>query len=165
MRGSSAAANVVHRAASGNAHAADAARVEFLARLDPVDGAHHVINAPADHGLAKQQGGARGGLASGGLRAFLARHRIAAAAERQRLDGHRGHAVFDRLNGEIVLIAGLVRAVVALRVDAHDIVHAAPVTRHADHARDAERRRHWASAGNPARTVPGGFQRRTSRGV
>ena len=31
--------------------------IEFFARFDPVDGAHHVPYAPADHGLSEQQRG------------------------------------------------------------------------------------------------------------
>ena len=67
-----------------------------------------------------------------------------AAAERQRLDGHRRHAGFDHLEGEIVLVARLVRALPALIVDADDVVNAAAVTGHADH------RRVWSAANSPA---------------
>ena len=133
MRGSSAAENVVTVPPPGDAHASHAARVELLAGFDPVDGAHHIVNPPSDHGLAEQQRRAGGGLAGGGLRAFLACDRIAAAAEGQRLDGHRGHAVLDHLDGEIVLIAGFARAVAAIGIDAHDVVHAAAVAGQADH--------------------------------
>ena len=71
--------------------------------------AHDVIDAPAEHGLDEQQRCAGGRLASSGLRAFLDGERIAPAAEAQRFDGHRGHAVLDRLDGEIVFVAWLVR--------------------------------------------------------
>jgi hypothetical protein len=133
MRGSSAAANVVTVPPPEMPMHPTRRASSSLAGFDPVDGAHHVINAPSDHGLAEQQRRAGGRLASGGLRAFLARDRIAAAAEGQRFDGYGGHAVLHHLDCEIVLIAGLVRAVAALGVDAHDIVHAAPVAGQADH--------------------------------
>src|SRR5581483_10513645 len=58
---------------------------------------------------------------------------IAAAAKRHGLDGDRGHAVLDGLNSEIVLIAGLIGAVVAVFIDADDVVHATAVSRNADH--------------------------------
>ena len=65
MRGSSAAENVVHVPPPEIPMQPDALRVELLPRLDPVDRAHDVPHAPADHGLAEQQRGAGGGLAGG----------------------------------------------------------------------------------------------------
>ena len=57
---------------------------------------------------------------------------VAAAAEGHRLDRHRRHAVLGRLDGEIVLIAVVSGAVLALIVDADDVVDAAAVAGDAD---------------------------------
>ena len=143
MRGIERSGEGGDRATARDAHASGAARVELRAGFDPVDGAHHIVDAPADHGLAEQQGGAGRGLASGRLRAFVSGEGVAPAAEGQRLDGDRGHAVLDHLDGEIVLIAGFAGAIAALFVDAHDIVHAAPMAGNADHHRMRRRGSSW----------------------
>src|SRR5436853_180343 len=54
------------RTAAGDAHAGDASGIDLLARLQVVDGPHHVPRAPADHRLAEQERSAGGGLARGG---------------------------------------------------------------------------------------------------
>jgi hypothetical protein len=61
--------------------------------------------------------------------------------------------MFGHLNGEIVLVAGLVGTVLARVVDPHDIVNTAPVARHADYGGGVERRRTSASENNPERTA------------
>src|ERR1700685_2496565 len=63
------------------------------------------------------------------------RTRIPPAAERQRFDGDRGHAVLNYLDGEVVLVSFFVGAVAAFGVDAHNVVHASPVAGNADHGR------------------------------
>ena len=121
------------RAAAGDAHAADASRVQLVARLDPVDRAHDVVGAPRHHGFAQQQGGPGGGPARGRTELLGLGSWITPAAEADLLDRNRRQAVLDALDGEVVLVAVFVGAVAALVVDADDIIDATSVTRQADH--------------------------------
>jgi hypothetical protein len=61
--------------------------------------------------------------------------RIPAAPETHRFDRHRRHAGLRHLDGEVVLVARLVRPLASLFVDADDVVDTAAVAGDADHGR------------------------------
>ena len=111
----------------------DAARVQIRPGRDVVEHAHHVVHSPANHRFTEQQRTAGGGLAAL-LREPVTRvDRISAAPERHRFNRHRRQTGLRHLDGEVVRVARLVGSIASLFVDADDVVHAAPMTGHADH--------------------------------
>jgi len=72
---------------------------------------------------------------------MLPRDRIAAAAERHRLDRDRRHSAFHHLNGEIKFILGPRGAILSMLIDSNDIVHSAAVAGQADDGREGPARR------------------------
>src|SRR5436305_14951749 len=65
--------------------------------------------------------------------ALLPRGGVPPAAEPHGLDRNRGHSMLGGLDGEIVLVSGLVGPVAAMLVDADDVVDTPAMTRDADH--------------------------------
>ncbi len=124
-----------HRAAATDSHEPDPARVDLRARLQIIDGAHHIPDAPSEHGFPEQQGGAGRRLAGGLAEAAAPAGRIAAAAEAKRLDGEGGEAALGGLHREVVLIRPLLFAVLPFLVDAGDVIGAAAVPGNADQGR------------------------------
>ena len=90
--------------------------------------------------MTDQQRATRRRLTRARAESFARGNGIAPASEGQRLDRDRRHPGFDHLNGEVVLVARLVRALAAGLVDADDVVDAAAVSGYADHGRNGAAR-------------------------
>jgi hypothetical protein len=61
--------------------------------------------------------------------------RIAPAPKRHRLNRHRRHTALHHLYREVMLISGFRGPLRAMLVDAHNVVHPAPMPGHTDHWR------------------------------
>src|SRR5262249_10458531 len=94
--------------------------------------AHHVEDAPGDHRLSEEQRTARRGLADVRFERSADGLRVAAAAEGHWLDGHGGEPMLDGLDREVVLVGNLAGTVLAVVIDADDVVDTAPVTGNAE---------------------------------